>query len=159
MRTCCKFQLTKNYLTIKIMKILILCTGNSCRSQMAEGFLRSFDSSLEVNSAGTKPENEVNPRAIDVMNEKGIDLSQNFPKKVDEFLDQSFDYVITVCDSAKETCPVFMGNVTNRLHIGFDDPAGATGTEQEILKKFREVRDQIQENFYSFYQNRILDKK
>lgn len=141
------------------MKILILCTGNSCRSQMAEGFLRSFDSSLEVNSAGTKPENEVNPRAIDVMNEKGIDLSQNFPKKVDEFLDQSFDYVITVCDSAKETCPVFMGNVTNRLHIGFDDPAGATGTEQEILKKFREVRDQIQENFYSFYQNRILDKK
>jgi arsenate reductase len=126
---------------------------------MAEGFLRSFDSSLEVNSAGTKPENEVNPRAIDVMNEKGIDLSQNFPKKVDEFLDQSFDYVITVCDSAKETCPVFMGNVTNRLHIGFDDPAGATGTEQEILKKFREVRDQIQENFYSFYQNRILDKK
>lgn len=141
------------------MKILILCTGNSCRSQMAEGFLRSFDSSLEVNSAGTKPENEVNPRAINVMNEKGIDLSQNFPKKVDEFLDQSFDYVITVCDSAKETCPVFMGNVTNRLHIGFDDPAGATGTEQEILKKFREVRDQIQENFYSFYQNRILDKK
>jgi arsenate reductase len=126
---------------------------------MAEGFLRSFDSSLEVNSAGTKPENEVNPRAINVMNEKGIDLSQNFPKKVDEFLDQSFDYVITVCDSAKETCPVFMGNVTNRLHIGFDDPAGATGTEQEILKKFREVRDQIQENFYSFYQNRILDKK
>lgn len=141
------------------MKILILCTGNSCRSQMAEGFLISFDSSLDVNSAGTKPENEVNPKAIEVMNEKGIDLSQNFPKKVDEFLDQSFDYVITVCDSAKETCPVFMGDIKHRLHMGFEDPAGATGTEQEILKKFREVRDQIQEKFYSFYQNRILNKK
>ncbi len=141
------------------MKILILCTGNSCRSQMAEGFLISIDSSLDVNSAGTKPENEVNPKAIEVMNEKGIDLSQNFPKKVDEFLDQSFDYVITVCDSAKETCPVFMGDIKHRLHMGFEDPAGATGTEQEILKKFREVRDQIQEKFYSFYQNRILNKK
>lgn len=137
------------------MKILILCTGNSCRSQMAEGFLKSFDSNLEVYSAGTKPEKEVNPRAIQVMKEKNIDLSSNRPENVEKFLEESFDYVITVCDSAKETCPVFMGDVEHRLHMGFEDPAGATGMENEILDKFREVRDQIEQEFKQFYEVRI----
>jgi len=137
------------------MKILILCTGNSCRSQMAEGFLKSFDSNLEVYSAGTKPEKEVNPRAIQVMKEKKIDLSSNRPENVEKFLEESFDYVITVCDSAKETCPVFMGDLEHRLHMGFKDPASATGTENEILYKFREVRDQIEQEFKQFYEERI----
>jgi len=133
------------------MKILILCTGNSCRSQMAEGFLKSFDGNLQVYSAGTQPTNQVNPYAIQVMKEIGIDLSKNIPKNVDEFLNQEFDYVITVCDDAKESCPMFTGKVKNRLHIGFEDPAEAKGTEQEILSIFRKVRDQIKEGFYSFY--------
>lgn len=134
------------------MKILILCTGNSCRSQMAEGFLRSFDEHLEVFSAGTKPEKEVNSSAIRVMKEKGIDISDHYPKNVDQYLNDSFDYVITVCDSAKETCPVFMGDVKNRFHMGFEDPAGAKGTEEEILQKFRDVRDKIEKEFLSFYE-------
>lgn len=136
-------------------RILILCTGNSCRSQMAEGFLKSFDPSLEVVSAGTKAASRVHPKAIQVMNEIGIDLSKNYPKTVDQFLSQSFDYVITVCDNAKETCPVFMGDVKHRLHIGFDDPADATGTEEEILSVFRRVRDEIKKDFFEFYSKSI----
>ncbi|MDL1893838.1 arsenate reductase ArsC, partial [Sphingobacteriales bacterium CHB3] len=106
-------------------RILILCTGNSCRSQMAEGFLRSFDATLDVHSAGTSPSNRVHPKAVEVMREAGIDLSDAFPKDVDRFINQPFDYVITVCDNAKETCPVFFGKVRHRMHIGFDDPAEA----------------------------------
>jgi len=132
-------------------KILILCTGNSCRSQMAEGFLKSFDSELIVHSAGTNPSNQVHPKAIHVMKEIGIDLSQNYPKVVDNFLNESFDYVITVCDNAKETCPVFIGKVGKQLHIGFEDPAEATGTEEEILNTFRRIRDEIKAGFYDFY--------
>lgn len=132
-------------------RILILCTGNSCRSQMAEGFLKSFDPSLEVVSAGTKAASRVHPKAIQVMNEIGIDLSVSFPKTVDQFLVQPFDYVITVCDNAKESCPVFIGNVKHRLHIGFDDPADAAGTEEEILSVFRRVRDEIKRDFFKFY--------
>ncbi|MDP4281553.1 MAG: arsenate reductase ArsC, partial [Bacteroidota bacterium] len=93
------------------MKILILCTGNSCRSQMAEGFLKSFDSRLEVYSAGTQPAPNANLIAVAAMNEVGIDISQNKPKSVDLFLSDSFDYVITVCDNARESCPVFFGKV------------------------------------------------
>ena len=133
------------------MKILILCTGNSCRSQIAEGFLKSFDAKLEVYSAGTNPSSRVHPIAVKVMKEIGIDISQNVPKNVDRFLNQSFDYVITVCDNAKETCPVFTGKVKHRLHIGFEDPADATGTEEEIIAVFRKVRDQIKVEFYNFY--------
>ena len=96
--------------------ILVLCTGNSCRSQMAEGFLRSFDPELDVQSAGTVPASEVHPLAVQVMREKGIDLSANRPKKVDEFLARPFDYVITVCDGAKESCPLFTGQVKHRVH-------------------------------------------
>ena len=133
-------------------KILILCTGNSCRSQMAEGFLKSFDDNLEVYSAGTKPAEKVNPKAIQVMKEVEIDLSQNYPKMVDKFLNESLDYVITVCDNAKETCPVFIGKVGKQLHIGFEDPAEATGTEEEILAVFRKVRDEIKREFKKFFQ-------
>jgi arsenate reductase len=137
------------------MKILILCTGNSCRSQMAEGFLKSFDHSLTVYSAGTQPAGVVHPVAIRVMGEKGIDISRNHSKSVDEFIHDSFDYVITVCDDAKENCPVFAGEVRNRLHRGFDDPARATGTEDEIIAVFRRVRDEIREAFYRFYHENI----
>lgn len=134
-------------------KILILCTGNSCRSQMAEGFLKSFDYNLEVYSAGTKPAEKVNPKAVQVMNEVGIDISNNYPKDVEQFINESFDYVITVCDNAKETCPLFIGKVGKQLHIGFEDPAEATGTEEEILAVFRKVRDEIKNDFWKFLQN------
>lgn len=139
------------------MRILILCTGNSCRSQMAEGFLKSFDAALEVYSAGTNPSTRVHPKAVQVMNEIGIDLSKNTPKQVDQFIEKQFDYVITVCDHARETCPVFPGKVEHRLHIGFDDPAEATGSEDEVLNIFRRVRDEIESEFTKFYKN--LDQK
>jgi arsenate reductase len=137
------------------MKILILCTGNSCRSQMAEGFLKSFDSSMEVYSAGTFPSSQVNPNAVKVMAEIGIDISDGKAEDVAAYLDQSFDFVITVCGNAQETCPTFMGDVKENLHIGFDDPADAVGTEEEILSEFRRVRDEIKRDFYQFYQNKI----
>ena len=136
-------------------KILILCTGNTCRSQMAEGFLKSFDRELEVYSAGVKPEGMVNPNAIKVMDEVGIDISRGMPKNVNDFLNDSFDYVITVCDNAKETCPVFIGDVKEQLHIGFEDPADARGTEDEILSVFRKVRDEIKKDFKDFYFNKL----
>jgi arsenate reductase len=135
------------------MKILILCTGNSCRSQMAEGFLKSFNPELNVVSAGTNPSSEVHPKAIEVMHESFIDISSNKPKNVEQFLDQAFDYVITVCGGANESCPAFTGDVKQRLHIGFDDPAEATGTEEEILSVFRRVRDEIKNDFFKFYKS------
>jgi arsenate reductase len=140
------------------MKILILCTGNTCRSQMAEGFLKTIDPSLEVYSAGTEPGERVHPVAIEVMKEKGIDLSKGVPKPVEQFVNTPFDYVITVCDGAKEACPVFSGEVKHRLHIGFDDPAEATGTPEEIKKVFLRVRDEIERDFTTFYQNEIKKK-
>ncbi len=143
----------------KIMRILILCTGNSCRSQMAEGFLKSFDNRFKVFSAGTKPASHVSSHAVQVMKEIGIDISNHYPKLVDQFLSESFDYVITVCDNAKETCPVFMGKVAHRLHIGFDDPAEATGTEEEVLAVFRKVRDEIRKSFTEFYQSLLIKLK
>jgi arsenate reductase len=133
-------------------KILILCTGNSCRSQMAEGFLKSFDPELEVYSAGTRPSSQVHPKATQVMAEIDIDISDGKPENVDTYLDQSFDTVITVCDNAKETCPMFLGNVREQVHIGFEDPAEAVGTEDEILNEFRRIRDEIRKDFYQFYQ-------
>jgi len=137
-------------------KILILCTGNSCRSQMAEGFLKAFDPDLEVYSAGTNPSAEVHPKAIAAMREMNIDISGNHPKNVSEFLEQPFDYVITVCDGAKETCPYFSGEVKHRLHIGFEDPAEATGTDEEIMNEFRRIRNEILVDFYKFYRNNLL---
>jgi len=140
-------------------KILILCTGNSCRSQMAEGFLKSFDKNLEVFSAGTKPAEKVNPFAVKAMKEIGIDISKGIAENVDIFVHQSFDYVITVCDNAKETCPVFIGDVKHHLHIGFDDPADAVGTEQEVMPVYRRVRDEIKKEFFNFYENNLSEDK
>lgn len=137
------------------MRILILCTGNSCRSQMAEGFLKSYEPEMEVFSAGTAPSDRVHPKAVEVMKEVGIDLEDHFPQNVDEFLIQEFDYVITVCGHAQENCPIFTGSVKHQLHIGFDDPAEATGTEEEIYAEFRRIRDEIKERFYAFYVDKI----
>ena len=139
-------------------RILILCTGNSCRSQMAESFLKSFDSSLKVFSAGTYPAGRVHPKAVKVMKEIGITLSKYYPKSIDSFIKQPFDYVITVCDNAKETCPVFTGKVEQRFHMGFEDPAEAKGTEEEILSVFQRVRDEIQQRFKIFYEENIKNK-
>jgi arsenate reductase len=136
-------------------RILILCTGNSCRSQMAEGYLQSFDKNLEVFSAGTIPAEKVNPYAVKAMKEVGIDISNGVAENVDNYISQSFDYVITVCDNAKESCPVFIGNVKHQLHIGFDDPADAVGTEEEIMPVYRRVRDEIKKDFYEFYKDNL----
>jgi arsenate reductase len=133
-------------------KILVICTGNSCRSQMAEGFLKSFDPKLEVFSAGTHPAERVNPNAIKVMKELGIDISHHVPEKVDKYIGQEWDYVITVCGGANESCPAFTGKVKIRLHIGFDDPADAIGDEAEVLAEYRRVRDEIRTEFYALYQ-------
>ena len=133
------------------MKILILCTGNSCRSQMAHGFLKSFDNSLTVRSAGTEPAAQINPKAVQVMQEAGIDISQHTPHLVDEYLKEEWDYVITVCDQANETCPAFLGKVKTRLHIGFEDPSSATGTEEFVMSEFRRIREEIRTRFFELY--------
>jgi arsenate reductase (thioredoxin) len=122
---------------------------------MAEGFLKSLDKNLEVYSAGTKPAEKVNPFAVKAMKEIGIDISDGIPESVDKYLNQSFDYVITVCDNAKETCPVFVGDVKHHLHIGFDDPADAVGSEEEVMLVYRRVRDEIREEFLKFYNENI----
>ena len=137
------------------MKILVLCTGNSCRSQMGEGFLKSFDPKLDVVSAGTEPSARVHPKAIQVMLEEGIDISQSQPKHVEEFLDENFDYVITVCGGAKESCPAFIGKVQHRIHIGFDDPAEATGSEAFIFSEFIRIRNEIKRDFFRFYETEL----
>ena len=135
------------------MKILIICTGNTCRSQMAEGFLKSFNSKPEVFSAGTAAEGKVNSYAVKAMGELGIDISHQKPESVDIYLDENFDYVITICKGAKEVCPVFTGEVKHRLHIGFEDPANSRGSDEEVLPVYRKVRDQIKKQFYEFYKN------
>ncbi len=129
-------------MTPKTLRILVLCTGNSCRSQMAEGFFRRFGAEhVDVVSAGLEPKG-VNPRAIKVMGEVGIDISNHTSDHLSKYLGQSFDYIITVCDNAAANCPVFPG-AGAKLHWPFADPADATGTEEEILASFRHVRDQI----------------
>ena len=133
--------------------VLVLCTGNSCRSQMAEGLINArLGDQFVAYSAGTKPSGYVHPKAIAVMAELGIDLSQNESKSTDLFKGQYFDHVITVCDSAKETCPVWLGNAGNKTHIGFYDPAEAVGTDEEVTAVFRQVRDQIADQVLSFLQ-------
>src|SRR5574344_1860706 len=131
------------------MKILILCTGNSCRSQIAQGFLQSFDSDLTVCSAGTEPSEKVNGKAVAVMNEVGIDISSAYPKSVNQYLDEEWDYVITVCGGANENCPTFSGNVNYRLHFGFDDPAAVKGDTDYVIAEFRRIRDEIKDRFYA----------
>ena len=137
------------------MKILILCTGNSCRSQMAHGFLQSFDKNLEVHSAGTQPAGQVNQKAVKVMAEVGIDISNHIPKNVNKYLLDEWDYVITVCDDANEACPVFTGKVKHRLHMGFEDPSHASGTDEFIWREFRRVRDEINSRFGEFYKTNL----
>lgn len=137
------------------VKILVLCTGNSCRSQMTYGFLESFDSSMIVRSGGTNPSSQVKPLAVQVMKEEGIDISDHTPHNVNEYINEDWDYVITVCDNAKKTCPAFVGNVKHLIHIGFEDPSEATGSDEFILSEYRRVRDQIKERFYKFYTEEI----
>ena len=137
------------------MKILILCTGNSCRSQMAHGFMESFDKRLTVRSAGTEASGKLSRKAVEVMKDTGIDISHHTSDPVDKYLDQEWDYVITVCGGANENCPVFLGNVKKRLHIGFDDPSHVTGSEEYIHSEFIRVREEIREGFYKLYKEQI----
>ena len=133
--------------------VLVLCTGNSCRSQMAEGLINArLGDQFVAYSAGTKPSGYVHPKAIAAMAELGIDLSQNESKSTDLFKGQYFDHVITVCDSANETCPVWLGNAGNKTHIGFYDPAEAVGTDEEVTAVFRQVRDEIADQILGFLQ-------
>lgn len=133
------------------MRVLILCTGNSCRSQMAHGFLQSFAPSWIIESAGTKASGKLNVKAAEVMLEAGIDISHHSSDSVNKYLKDEWDYVITVCGGAKETCPVFMGKVKYRLHMGFDDPSDTIGTPEEVHADFVRVREQIREAFLDFY--------
>ena len=137
------------------MKILILCTGNSCRSQMAHGFLQMFDPTLTVCSAGTEASGKLNPKAVTVMQEAGIDISHHTSDSVNLYLDQEWDYVITVCGGANENCPIFSGKVKHRLHMGFDDPSHSIGTDEFIWSEFVRVRDQIKAGFWKFYISQI----
>lgn len=137
------------------MRVLILCTGNSCRSQMAQAFMSFFDPALEVFSAGTEPAEKVSDKAVAVMHEAGIDLRDAYPKDVRLYLDEEWDYVITVCGGANEKCPAFTGKVKHRLHIGFDDPAAVTGDTEIVMGEFRRIRDEIRNTFFSFYENEI----
>ena len=120
---------------------------------MAEGFLKSFDPELQVYSAGTVAEEKVNPYAVKAMEELGIDISGQKPEPVEKYLNRDFDYVVTVCDGAKEICPVFTGNVIHRLHIGFEDPALARGNEDDVMPVYRKVRYQIRKMFYEFHKD------
>src|ERR1700722_3338326 len=130
-------------------RVLILCTGNSARSQMAEGLLRhDAGDRFDVESAGTRP-GSVRPEAIAVMREVGIDISGHRSKSVDEFSGQRFDYVLTVCDHAREVCPIFPGGTT-AIHHGFDDPAAFEGSEEERLAEFRRIRDEIRRYLNNF---------
>jgi arsenate reductase len=133
-------------------RVLILCTGNSARSQMAEGLLRRMAGDrFEVLSAGVEP-SHVRPQAIEAMREIGIDISGHRSKSVDEFAGEKFDYVITVCDNARQRCPVFPGK-TERIHWSFDDPAKAEGDEETVLAVFRRVRDEIESRLREFVNN------
>ncbi len=136
------------------MRALILCMGNSARSQMAEGLLRHDAGNVyEVFSAGTKP-SHVRPEAIAVMREVGIDISGHRSKSVDEFAGQDFDYVITVCDNAKESCPLFPAK-TKRIHWSIEDPAAAQGSEEELLAAFRRARDELRARLHAFTQGEV----
>ncbi|MEI6556236.1 MAG: arsenate reductase ArsC [Paludibacter sp.] len=137
------------------MKVLILCTGNSCRSQMAHGLLQSFDPNITVCSAGTQASGKLNQKAVSAMKDVGIDISNHTSDSVDKYLKDEWDYVITVCGGANEECPAFFGKVKHRLHIGFDDPSHAVGTEEFIWSEFIRIRDEIKEGFYKFYVEQI----
>lgn len=124
---------------------------------MAHGFLQSFDKNLTVESAGTEASGKLNEKAVTAMKEVGIDISHHTSDSVEKFLDQEWDFVITVCGGANENCPAFFGKVKHRLHIGFDDPSHATGTDEFIWSEFIRVRDEIKEGFYKFYTEQIKE--
>jgi arsenate reductase len=123
---------------------------------MAQGFLQAFDKRLQIFSAGTEPAARINPTAVKVMKEAGIDISKNKPRNVDQYLNEAWDYVITVCDNANESCPVFPGKVRNRIHMGFEDPSNFKGTDTQIINEFRRIRDQIRSSFYKFYSDLLV---
>jgi arsenate reductase (thioredoxin) len=137
------------------MKILILCTGNSVRSQMAHGFLQSFDDRIEVASAGIRPAERVNQQAVETMAVLGIDIGSHTPEPVDKYLHEDWDYVITVCDNANEKCPVFPGEVKNRLHFDIDNPSLAEGTPEFIQSEYHRVANDIKEIFWKFYAEKL----
>ncbi len=140
------------------MKVLILCTGNSCRSQMAHGFLQSFNKDIIVCSAGTEASGRLNKDAVEAMAEIGIDISHHTSDSVEKYLNKEWDYVITVCGGANEVCPAFIGQVKHRLHIGFDDPSHAEGTPEFIKEEFRRVRSEIRHAFWNFYKENLVPK-
>jgi arsenate reductase len=141
-------------LLVRQKRVLILCTGNSCRSQMAQGWINYLmKGSWEARSAGTAPAEHVHPLAVRVMAEEGIDISSHAPQHVDRFVGEPWDLVVTVCDSAAETCPTFPGKV-EKIHVSFPDPAAATGTEDERLPVFRQVRDDIRHRLLEAVQAR-----
>jgi arsenate reductase len=125
---------------------------------MAQGFLQSFDTRMQIFSAGTEPAERINSTAVKVMKEAGIDISKNKPKNVDQYLDEAWDYVITVCDDANESCPVFPGKVRNRLHMGFEDPSKIKGSYTEIMNAFYEVRNEIKDAFYELFESELKRK-
>jgi len=136
-------------------KVLFLCTGNSCRSQMAEGLVNyDFAGRLEAFSAGTEPHG-LNPKAVQVMAEIGIDISGNSSDHISLYEGESFDYVITLCGDANEKCPLFFGGV-KRLHMGFDDPPKAIGSEEDVLNVYRRVRDEIRQTMREFFEKELI---
>lgn len=140
------------------MKILVLCTGNSCRSQMAEGFLRSFDDRLEVYSAGTEASGKINQMAVKAMAEIGVDISEHSSDPVKKYLNEAWDYVITVCGGANENCPAFNGKVKHRLHMGFDDPSFAVGSDEFVWSEYLRVRDEIKNGFEKLYEEKLISQ-
>lgn len=142
---------------MKKRRVLFLCTGNSCRSQMADGIINhDFAEQIEAFSAGTEPHG-LNPKAVQVMAEIGIDIASNSSDHLSRYKQQSFDYVISLCGSADENCPHFVGGV-KRIHIGFDDPPKATGSEAEVLNVYRRVRDEIRQQLGDFFRLAFSDQ-
>ena len=138
-------------------KVLILCTGNSCRSKMAQACLQHLDAELCVSSAGTYPAPQTHPLAIEVMKEAGMPITDLQPHNVMDYLNETWDAVITVCDHAREACPVFTGKVKQQMHISFPDPSLAKGSTEEQLSVFREVRDRIITTFTNFHHTYLDD--
>lgn len=137
------------------MRILVVCDGNSCRSQMAEAFLKEFEPSVEVYSAGIKPETELFHYTSIVMKEAFIDMSGCKPKSIESYLYMNIDYLITLSNYSRDKCQKLQGKIKNRVHIPIEDPASIIGTEEEILEKYREIRNKIKYEMYDFYLNNI----
>lgn len=141
----------------ELLRVLFLCTGNSCRSQMADGIVNhDFSGKIAAVSAGTEPHG-LNPRAVQVMHEIGIDISSNTSDHLSHYAGQRFDYVISLCGDAEEKCPAFFGGV-KRLHMPFDDPPRATGSDEQVLATYRRVRDEIREQMNHFFSDELGGK-